>query len=299
MCCPAAIRYVAILLLIMSTCAPAADELRIGSWNIEHLGRSRIRKDVGHEVAQSAEDLAEWIRRARVDVIALQEMTDNDNNDRTRRNRTMDVVFEILSEVPGQDWSYRLFENRNADDTSELCGIGWNKAAVTRIGRPYQVPIEHLPDDRYFEWDRHPQAMKFQVNGTAVQFVVISLHMKSGSRFAAQRRIEAQSLIAALPKVRNVFETEEIVLIGDCNVRHDNERALQIIEKDGFRNMLAPRTSTATFAFRPADRTFVPANSRIFSNSRQDVLAPTGVKNVETHRKYLSDHYMIVLHVPL
>src|SRR3954447_18746212 len=54
---------------------PAPAVLRLGSWNIENLGSPGSRRGPGQGKLQDPRDLAKYIRYARVDLLALQEIT--------------------------------------------------------------------------------------------------------------------------------------------------------------------------------------------------------------------------------
>src|SRR4051812_37550210 len=49
--------------------------IRLGSWNIEHLGDPKARRGPGEGVQQKPEDLAHYIRYAKVDALAVQEIS--------------------------------------------------------------------------------------------------------------------------------------------------------------------------------------------------------------------------------
>jgi hypothetical protein len=54
-----------------------AAELKVGAWNIEHLGNpgGRGAGNAGH--GQTPEDIADYLTAAKVDVLALKEMSDD------------------------------------------------------------------------------------------------------------------------------------------------------------------------------------------------------------------------------
>lgn len=294
---PAFFLIIAILVVSPVQAALQADQIRIGSWNIEHLGFPASRAFQGHDLAQSAEDLAEHILKANVDILALQEIGDTDGIHGIRRNRTLDVVFEILSEETGHDWAYRLFGNRDINDTTQLCGIAWNKEKVTRQGRPLRVPVVDNTPSEFFEWDRHPHAVKFATRDGTSDFVIIPLHMKAGNGTdeREQRGHEAQALLAALSSVRQHFNDQDIILIGDTNIGSQTEQALQQFTGSNFRDLLPSNTSTVTFGPRAFDRAFVPTDQHEFDNSQQSVLSVQGTDALLEHRTLLSDHFLIVM----
>jgi predicted extracellular nuclease len=105
----------------------AADEIRIGCWNIEHLGNPFQRGGTGKGIDQNPDEIAEYIHAAKVDVLALEEIDDNDGVATTRRNSNLSEAFQVLNQSEDQDWEYILFRNKQVNDKTQLCGVAWNK----------------------------------------------------------------------------------------------------------------------------------------------------------------------------
>jgi endonuclease/exonuclease/phosphatase family metal-dependent hydrolase len=280
---------------LLAAGASADDWVRIGSWNIEHLGNRSFGQ---HEKA-----LAEHIRLAGPDILALQEIYDNDENDDTRTNTRLDQVFNILNGDPGQDWDYVLFANKQTNDKSQLCGLAWNKKRVSKVGNGLRINVVD-DNDEFFLWDRHPHAVKFSLGASKTDIVVIALHMKANtSDFAAeQREVEAEKLVGQLDAVKAHFDDNEndddveqdIVLIGDTNCKKAGERSLLIFEDAGFKDLNAADRTTFVSGDAPFDRALVPEEQTEFRFSRQYVLISC---DAEEHEKYLSDHHMILVPV--
>lgn len=141
-------RIFTMFMTLLFTSVVYADEyLKIGAWNIENLGA----RDFG----QNAKALAEHLHLAGVDVLALEEIHDTDNNASTRTNAKLDEVFALLNQQPGQNWEYVLFANKDQTDKSQLCGVAWNKAKVSKVGNPFRIPVADDPNDDFNSWDRH------------------------------------------------------------------------------------------------------------------------------------------------
>jgi endonuclease/exonuclease/phosphatase family metal-dependent hydrolase len=265
----------------------AEEYVKIGSWNIEHLGK--------RTQGQNPKALAEYIFLAGVDVLALQEIYDTDGKPDTRTNGKLDQVFELLNKLPGQKWQYRLFANANKKDTSQLCGVAWNTARVTLVGEPFRIPVvDDDPNDEYRLWDRHPHAVKFSAGKGKTDFVVIPLHMKSnvdGVQFGKeQRKREAKALRDVLDKVRDHFKDKDIILIGDTNCLSASEEALQIFAAD-FIDLNAGDLSTFVTGKSPFDRILIPRGQPEFKFSQQYALVAT---NSQKHDQRLSDHFLIL-----
>ena len=276
----------ACLLAGLASAARAQGHIKVGAWNIENLGERPL--------GQDAPALAEHLRLAGVDVLSLEEIHDTDGNNATRRNGKLDQVFALLNQQPGQDWDYVLFANRNQADTSQLCGIAWNRAKVTRVGEPFRIPVVDTPGDGFNSWDRHPHAVKFSAGNGLTDFVVIPLHMKANTAPTArqQRAAEARELVAQLGVVRTHFRDSDIILIGDTNCLRANETALRVFTQAGFVDLNAGDLGTfASGGAAPFDRVFVPSGQQEFRFSRQYALVPTDRR---AHDDSLSDHFLIL-----
>src|SRR5262245_59718580 len=103
-----------------------AEVLRIGSWNIEHLGHPDSRRGPAFDdkqmkgFQQTPEDLARYIRYARVDVLALQEIKADGEAPagfpkKYRTNTILTKAFNELNKTPGNDWKHILFPKADND----------------------------------------------------------------------------------------------------------------------------------------------------------------------------------------
>src|SRR4051812_36616585 len=135
-------------------------ELRIGALNIEWLGVPNNRSGIAHGIAQEPADIAEYIKKGNVDILSLEEISDDDDEDSTRTNSTLTGAFDLLNTQPGQDWTHRLFPKKHVDDKSQLVGVAWNKARVQMVDQPFRLAIIDDPSDAFNVWDRHPHAVK-------------------------------------------------------------------------------------------------------------------------------------------
>jgi endonuclease/exonuclease/phosphatase family metal-dependent hydrolase len=278
----------AAVVFITAPALPAADYVIVGARNIEHHG---------HRAAgQRPIALAEHITLAGVDVLALQEIHDTDEDESTFTNSALDSVLPLLNEGGTADWAYVLFPKRSRESTSQLTGIMWNKKRVQSKGDSFRLAMEDpRPDDDVRPWDRWATAMKFGF-GDKTDFVVIPLHMKAnvdGEDFGREQRgIEAKMLVDQLDDVKAKFADQDIVLIGDTNFKPNESPAAKTFVDAGFRDLNAGEATTFVRGTNaPFDRIFVPKGQREFQFMRQYVLTAT---QPEQHEEYLSDHYMIV-----
>lgn len=86
----------AVVLLVPVSVVSGQEYLKVGSWNIENLGS---RTPPQHQIA-----IAEHIQLSGVDVLALNEIHDEDGQPGTRTNKVLDKAFAILNGQQGQDW---------------------------------------------------------------------------------------------------------------------------------------------------------------------------------------------------
>lgn len=288
----------AVALCVLPVSLASADEVRLGAWNIEHLGSPERRSPPARNVAQKPEDLARYIAKSRVDVLALEEIGDTDGVATTRRNATLDRTFELLS-VDGASWKYVLLPKKDTTETFQLTGVAWNTARVQLVGEPFRIPVVDDPNDDVDPWQRHPHGLKFTAGAGKTDFVVIPLHMKSnvgGAATANQRAKEAQMLVDQLPAIRNHFQDEDLVLLGDANCLKATEPALQSYRDAGLRDLNAADQPTTyrggQYDPAPFDRLLVTDQTELRA-SRLEVLAPaTDAEHLE-HKKKLSDHFLV------
>ncbi len=267
--------------------------LQIGSWNIEHLSKEGRK--------ESPYALADHVEMAGVQVLALQEIYDTSPPGGGRRNRELTKVCQLLKEHSGDDWEYELFPNRNADDTSQLCGVLWNATLVEK-SPALKIDVQHSVDGMSL-WDRTPHAVKLSVKygQDSKSVVLVPLHMKSnyGGAGAAKkvRHQEALQLAGQLDKIKQHFQDESLILMGDTNVLNAQEKAVQVFEDHGLVDLNARDAATYPgYNGNPFDRAFVAAGRKEFRYTRQYVLQSS---DVSLHDRFLSDHFMIKVSVKL
>ena len=90
--------------------------VHIGSFNIEHFGRS-------DDSPNNVFALSEHLEMSGVSVFALQELYVTAIEDGRRINALLDKTVALMRDHTGQDWQYEIFRNRQAGDTSQLCGV--------------------------------------------------------------------------------------------------------------------------------------------------------------------------------
>ena len=292
-------------LAVTASSVSGQDRIRVGAWNIETLGspdsRDYQRKSPsnGYGVPREPAELAERIEVLRLDVLALSEIDDTDAGDGSVTNRVLDEAFRILNLRAGNDWDYRLFPKRIRRYRSQHTGLAWNRRRIQAMGRSFRVPVADVTPRRYFEWDRHPHAMKFTRGKGRTDFVVIPIHMKAGRNDAAvqQRRSEAEALVRELSEIRRHFQDQDIILIGDFNMLRRGEPAGRVYRREGGLFDLNYSDRSTHIADLPFDRCYIPRaqREREFAGVTQvRIVAPPAAERRRFRREF-SDHWPIVL----
>lgn len=281
--------------------------LRLGSWNIEHLGNPGARRGSGEGVLQRPTDLARYLRHARLDLLAVQEISADAEGPagfprKYRTNATLTKALDELNKTQGQAWKHILFPKMRAADTSQWTGLAWNSAKVKPVGDIFQVPVAHTRSSQDSNrWDRNLHAMMFSAGEGKTDFVVLVVHLKanSGPNFARHRGEEIEELLKRIADLHKAFPNEgDFVLLGDTNIQNANEPAVKALEQAGFRdlNKLDVDTHTAK-GVQPFDRIFVPKDQPEFAKSSLEVLASFQKQerlSFAEYRARYSDHYIVV-----
>ena len=281
-----------------------AATLRIGAWNVEHLGNPTSRGNhcvpAPHECAQSPQDLAEYIIASGADVLGLEEISEDLPG---RKNATFERALLIVRQRTGRTWNHVLFPK---DDEHQHIGVAWNTAKVQVVGEPFRLPVRTRLSGQSL-WDRRPHAVKFSAGQGRTDFVVIVLHMKANRREnnapnVRRRELEARELVRVLPSVRERLNDDDVILIGDTNILDAGEGAPRVFAAAGLADLNAE--DEATFLSddgAPFDRAFVPRTQPEFAGADQIVfdrefLQPRNLSRRNFRRRF-SDHFMVVTDV--
>ena len=288
---------IAVLLTAVAGIA-APPTLRIGSLNMEWLGQPEQRKSP-YNVPQDPVAIADYLIASRVDMLAMQEVSDTDGIPSQRSNSILDRTFEIMRERSAGDWRYVLTPKLVPADKTQHVGIAWNQRRVAATQPPTKIPVEHrkyqhpTKNRTFSSWVRQPYAMKFTTGRGSTDFVMIVLHLKSnleGPMTEIMRRDEATTLAQHLIEVREQYADGDLILLGDTNFLSVREPAAQIFVQNGFRDLNAADLRTY-FSGAPFDRIFVPQTQPEFARSVQTVFRPeTGLQDYRTR---ISDHFLV------
>jgi len=285
------------LLFPLAAWAQPQDSIVIGSWNIEWLGAPQMRSGPSRDVAQKAEDLAQVIQGSGVDVLALEEISDNPATEFDPDNPVVARALEILSQGQTRPWKYILFPKKD-EGPDQLTGIAWNSARVSAIDGPYRLPIQDKTSDKFELWKRWPQAMQFRTAAGMTDFVVIPIHLKSNRKDlkfdspARQRAQESAALVKVLAQVRKRFQDQDVIVLGDTNCLNARERALKNLVHVGYRDLNAKDMRTTWKGPAPFDRIFLPLGQPEFKQSKETVYKPSGM-SFEEFKIRCSDHYLV------
>jgi hypothetical protein len=288
------------------------DVLRIGSWNIEHLGDPGSRRGSGENVTQKAEDLARYIKYSRAEVIALQEIKADGEAPEgfPRAYRTNSIMTRALAEVgktPGNDWRHVLFPKMRNADTTQWVGVAWNEKRVKPVGAPIQIVVSHTRSSQGSNlWDRNLHGLKFSTEEKKTDFVVFPIHLKANttSNFASHRGEEISELMKQMPNLVRAFPGEsDYIFLGDTNIQTSKEEAVAAFEENGFRDLNRADMDTHTAReIQPFDRVFVPRDQPEFAKSRMQVLSAfqreQNLSFAEFRARY-SDHYIITVELSI
>jgi endonuclease/exonuclease/phosphatase family metal-dependent hydrolase len=284
--------------------------LRLGSWNIENLGSPKSRRGPGEGVLQDYRDLAKYIRSARVDLLALQEITPDGPAPEgfPRKYRTSSVLtrtFNELNKIPGNGWKHILFPKAKPADEHQWTGIAWKSAKVKVVGDIVQLPVSHRRSSKGSNlWDRNVHAIMFSAGPGKTDFVVMVVHLKANTtgNFAQHRQEELKELAAKLPTLARAFPGEkDLVILGDTNMLSGQEPGPRVLEQQGFKDLNKADLDTHTAkGVQPFDRVFVPRDQTEFARSSLEVLSDFMKRERLSFREFrtrFSDHYMIVTEI--
>jgi len=291
----------------------AASSVRIGTWNIEWLGKPDDRSGVAKGVAQSADDLADYVIASKVDVLALEEIVSN-RPGKPIRSPEIEAMIAKMKERDAGAWEYVL--NPGINDGDQLTGVMWNTGKVTALNAkggawnsqsdsPMRLNIGKVRSSQSgYLWNRPPHAIKFVVGSPTekkTDFVLIPIHMKADyqGQFSAHRREEAEALVAQLPAVRKAMSDEDVVILGDSNCPSPSEPALRVLTDAGYLDLNANGKSTHWRGEGSMDRAVVPAKQPEFAGSGTafTVFADEyqRVKRIDAKefKRRFSDHYLV------
>ncbi|WP_406819292.1 endonuclease/exonuclease/phosphatase family protein [Pseudomonas sp. KnCO4] len=249
--------------------AQQQDELAIGAWNIEWLGNVKP----AARPAQAPDDIAAYIAHAKVDVLALSEISITRSEDGAPVNRQLDEAFALLNSR-GASWEYKLFEKhpKASSPKDQWTGLAWNKQRVQLSGGPWSVAgmdeqrrVELLGErSRAVPLNRTPYAVKLSAGAGKSDFLLVPLHLKAntGKNSEAQRVLELHLILKGLDDVRAEHADDDLILLGDTNMLSTTEPGAQLLRDYGMRDCNSADLNTwlttdPAYLDAPFDRIFV------------------------------------------
>jgi predicted extracellular nuclease len=287
--------------------APLADGVvRVGSWNIEHLGDPQARRSSGEGVAQDARDLARYLLYANVDVLAVQEITADEAGPaefppRFRTSRILTETLALVNQRSRSAWKHVLFPKARPADRNQWTGVAWNSARVQTVGDIFQVPVSHQRSSKDSNlWDRNLHALLFSAGKGKTDFVVLPLHLKANTSasYARHRAEEVADLVGKLTDVAKFFRGEQdLVILGDTNIQSAQEEAVRLLEEAGFKDLNKHDADThQAKGIQPFARIFVPRAQPEFARSSMEALVEFQKRerlSFAEYRARYSDHYVV------
>ncbi len=291
----------------------AAEEVKIGAWNIEWLGHPDMRGSPSKNRAQKPSDLAERIHESGVTVLALEEI--GVESPETRRSDELDATFKVMKEKYDQDWKYILFAKtdytgQEVEDFTlrgQHIGVAWQTSKATQVGEPFSIDVGTNATFGYKFWERRANAIKLSFGEGKTDIVVIPIHLKSNRNdnkedknfTRKQRAEEVRAFVAQLSNLKNQFKDEDIVLMGDFNFLADDDEGPKILKDNGFVDLNESDEGTTAnwgkgYTSAPFDRIFVVKSQPEFEGAKQTIFrAGTSDDEIKNYRKTFSDHYMV------
>jgi hypothetical protein len=292
---------------------PAARQARIGTWNIEWLGKPDQRSGAGRGVEQTTADLADYLVFSQVDALAVQEVIADAaagvGPGRTPRSSRIDAMLAAMRQRTGQEWDYVLFRGRGDDD--QLTGVLWNTRSVQandQRGGPWDAGDEpkklNVRTGRSSQgsglWNRPPHAMRLRFGDSMTDIALVPLHMKADydGAFAAHRAEEAAALVEVLPGFAREWSEKDVVMLGDTNVTAPGEAATATLVAAGFVDCNASDQQTH-WRGGSMDRAFIPVGQPEFAGHTCEVVSEAYLQHrgwqPRDFKRTLSDHYMVVV----
>lgn len=283
-------------------------DIRIGSWNIEWLGKPDDRSGPAQNIPQKPEDIADYIVASGVSLLGVQEIVASVNS-RPIRSHELESTLAAVEKQTGDHWEYVLFPGRQ--DGDQLTGILWNTARLRALDSaggawdqrdtPMPLPIERGRSAQGSSlWNRPPHVMRFTAGDGLTDFAVVVLHMKADYQgaFAAHRADEAKALTRALPGLISSPRERDLMLLGDTNCTATDEPALAAIDASGFDDTNS-QSLTTHWRGGAMDKIFVPEGQSEFSSPRFEVMSDSYLRqrrlSPQDFKTRLSDHYMVVI----
>lgn len=246
--------------------------LKIASWNIRDLGRTKTPEDI-HQIATILRDF---------DVVALQEVVAKDP-------AGAQAVAKIVDELNrmGYKWDYRISDPTKSPSVymSERYAFLWKTSRATLLGKAYLD--KDLEDLCY----REPFVAKFKAKDKVDSFVIVNYH----SRKYYDKPEEEIIHFIDYPERLN---TSKVIILGDFNISEQHPVWNPFYSK-GFKSALKneattlkTKCKTGEYLNHAIDNAYFYSGITVVKAGKVDFV--TACENLEAARK-ISDHLPIYI----
>ncbi len=238
----------------LSLSSTAIAEVRITTWNIEHLGSEGRGFGGGFgggniplRSEEQLHDIADFIEDTlRSDIVAVQEVArtgDEDSSDE------LDVIVERM----GDEWDYVLADI--PEDSEMVNGYIWNSDRVNVI-KSYTMDMPNIEMAGKALFDRRPLILYFETledgESNRNDMVLVNVHLASGQNNDENHAIAMIAIEHALTRSlrSNEIKESDRVILGDFNDNPDrrsrNGNPINIptlyihMEHKGYTNIVDP-----------------------------------------------------------
>ena len=256
---------------------PSADfekskSLKVASWNIRHLGRTKTPEDI-YEIANILRDF---------DLVAIQEVVAKDP-------AGAQAVAKIADELNrmGSKWDYQISDPTKSPSVymSERYAFLWKTAKVNILHRAYLD--KELEEICY----REPFIGTFKLKGEKTPFYVLNYH-------ARKYYDKPEEEIAHFITYPERLDSNRILIAGDFNLSETHEVWKPFFRK-GFKSALQNQRTTlkvkckqGNYLSHPIDNVYFTSGIEMITSGSIDIV--TYCENLEKARE-ISDHLPVYM----
>ncbi len=216
--------YVLLLIAVFQTVS--AEEIRVTTWNIEHLGSEGRGFGGGFgggnlplRTPEQIQAIASFIKNdLKSDVVAVQEISIAVEQNGEYRSKELEAIVKAM----GNNWSYYVSPPSTAHDSHSMyVGYIWNNLTLRpKTLYPMDLPNYQLAGKALF--DRQPSIGAFDIledGRIKNDFVLVNVHLASGQH-NDENHLIAMTLVewnlTNRLKANGIVESDRIIL-GDFN----------------------------------------------------------------------------------
>ncbi len=270
-------RFWMILTSIMVLTTPMLGaEIKIASWNIQNLGLTKagIRSSGGaeaHKRDKTMGKIAEIIRTAKIDLIAIQEYTDH--------GVKKEVKEKFLQEFPEEEnWCGIASSNTGGEKYLIL----YNKDIVTP-----KNPKIRIYDDWNIKMERLPGYCTFQTKNGNFDFTIITCHNRTWEKGAEEDATFLDDVYGGVKEELGA-EDNDIIVLGDFNIKNEHQVHFEELKGKGFEETIDFKEDTMVSESNESNL------DNIFYLKNKDLdLKRSGVIRSACIDKRVSDHYPV------